>query len=585
MSNEERSGSQGRPVTAAGTGRGQAQGAAGGFRDDVLVPEAVVEDRRYRWLPSLIWLLPLLAALVGAILTYRQMTQHGPTITVSFKTAEGLEAGKTKLRYKDVEVGQVKSIELADDRSHVEVDIELNRKAGSFRAKDSRYWVVRPRADISGVSGLGTLLSGAYIGVDAGKSAEMVSAFVGLESPPPLKYDEAGSQFRLHAKDLGSLDIGSPVLYRRVTVGRVTGYSLDESGDRVTIDVFVNSPYDRFVGTNSRFWEASGVEAKLDSSGVSVRTQSLLTVVLGGIAFASPIEGKGDAANEHTAFTLAASETDAMKKPDGLSRFLVLNFDQSLRGLSRGALVDFRGVELGQVRSIDMVVDEKTGEVKMPVLIEVYPERLHWRSANGDQASPSSGRSDSQLRQEALERLRKMVDRGMRAQLRTGNLLSGQLYVALDFFPQAKPADLKVVGNDMVELPTVGNSLDEFQAQIAQILAKINKVPFDQIGRELHQTLAGMRRTVNEAEGTMKRVNRDLTPELLSTVRSLKKTLDSADRTLAHANRTLASDAPLQEDMQQTLQSVARAADSLKRLTDYLERHPESLIRGKSGKQ
>ena len=241
-------------------------------------------------------------------------------------------------------------------------------------------------------------------------------------------------------------------------------------------------------------------------------------------------------------------------------------------------------MELGQVRSIDMVIDEKTGEVKMPVLIEVYPERLHWRSANGDQASPFSGSSDNQLRQEGLERLRKMVERGMRAQLRTGNLLSGQLYVALDFFPQAKPADLRVVGNDMVELPTVGNSLDEFQAQIAQILAKINKVPFDQIGRELHQTLAGMRRTVNEAEGTMKRVNRDLTPELLSTVQSLKKTLDSADRTLAHANRTLASDAPLQEDMQQTLQSVARAADSLKRLTDYLERHPESLIRGKTGK-
>ena len=174
MSNEERSDAQGRPVTAAGNGQGQAQGAAGGYHDDVLVPEAAEEDRRYRWLPS------LLAALVGAILTYRQMTQHGPTITVSFKTAEGLEAGKTKLRYKDVEVGQVKSIELADDRSHVEVDIELNRKAGSFRAKDSRYWVVRPRADISGVSGLGTLLSGAYIGVDAGKSAEMVSAFEGL---------------------------------------------------------------------------------------------------------------------------------------------------------------------------------------------------------------------------------------------------------------------------------------------------------------------------------------------------------------------------------------------------------------------
>ena len=583
MSNEERSDAQGRPVTAAGNGQGQAQGAAGGYHDDVLVPEAAVEDRRYRWLPSLIWLLPLLAALVGAILTYRQMTQHGPTITVSFKTAEGLEAGKTKLRYKDVEVGQVKSIELADDRSHVEVDIELNRKAGSFRAKDSRYWVVRPRADISGVSGLGTLLSGAYIGVDAGKSAEMVSTFEGLESPPPLKYDEAGSQFRLRAKDLGSLDIGSPVLYRRVTVGRVTGYSLDESGDRVTIDVFVNSPYDRFVGTNSRFWEASGVEAKLDSSGVSVRTQSLLTVALGGIAFASPIEGKGEAANEHTAFMLAASEADAMKKPDGPSRFLVLNFDQSLRGLQVGAIVDFRGVELGQVRAIDAVVDENTNEIHMPVLIEVFSDRMKRGRGLQAQGPLGAGMTQKELEEEGNRWLQNMVQRGLRAQLRTGNLLTGQLYVSLDFFPQAKPAEMRSVQGDLMELPTVGNSLDEFQQQIAEILAKINKVPFDQIGRDLQRTLAGMRRTVNAAEKTVKGLNDNLAPQLMGTIQSLKKTLDSADRTLVSANRTLASDSPTQEELQQTLRSVSKAADSLRRLTDYLERHPESLLRGKTG--
>ena len=561
MSNEERSDAQGRPVTAAGNGQGQAQGAAGGYHDDVLVPEAAVEDRRYRWLPSLIWLLPLLAALVGAILTYRQMTQHGPTITVSFKTAEGLEAGKTKLRYKDVEVGQVKSIELADDRSHVEVDIELNRKAGSFRAKDSRYWVVRPRADISGVSGLGTLLSG-----------EMVSAFEGLESPPPLKYDEAGSQFRLRAKDLGSLDIGSPVLYRRVTVGRVTGYSLDESGARVTIDIFVNSPYDRFVGTNSRFWEASGVEAKLDSSGVSVRTQSLLTVALGGIAFASPIEGKGEAANEHTAFMLAASEADAMKKPDGPSRFLVLNFDQSLRGLQVGAIVDFRGVELGQVRAIDAVVDENTNEIHMPVLIEVFSDRMKRGRGLQAQGPLGAGMTQEEMQEEGNRWLQNMVKRGLRAQLRTGNLLTGQLYVSLDFFPQAKPAEMRSVQGDLMELPT-----------IAEILAKINKVPFDQIGRDLQQTLAGMRRTVNAAEKTVKGLNDNLAPQLMGTIQSLKKTLDSADRTLVSANRTLASDSPTQEELQQTLRSVSKAADSLRRLTDYLERHPESLLRGKTG--
>jgi mammalian cell entry related domain protein len=366
-------------------------------------------------------------------------------------------------------------------------------------------------------------------------------------------------------------------------VGRVTGYSLDESGDRVTIDIFVNSPYDRFVGTNSRFWEASGVEAKLDSSGVSVRTQSLLTVALGGIAFASPIEGKGEAANEPTAFMLAASEADAMKKPDGPSRFLVLNFDQSLRGLQVGAIVDFRGVELGQVRAIDAVVDENTNEIHMPVLIEVFSDRMKRGRGLQAQGPLGAGMTQKELKEEGNRWLQNMVQRGLRAQLRTGNLLTGQLYVSLDFFPQAKPAEMRSVQGDLMELPTVGNSLDEFQQQIAEILAKINKVPFDQIGRDLQQTLAGMRRTVNAAEKTVKGLNDNLAPQLMGTIQSLKKTLDSADRTLVSANRTLASDSPTQEELQQTLRSVSTAADSLRRLTDYLERHPESLLRGKTG--
>ena len=167
--------------------------------------------------------------------------------------------------------------------------------------------------------------------------------------------------------------------------------------------------------------------------------------------------------------------------------------------------------------------------------------------------------------------------------MRTGNLLTGQLYVSLDFFPQAKPAEMRSVQGDLMELPTVGNSLDEFQQQIAEILAKINKVPFDQIGRDLQQTLAGMRRTVNAAEKTVKGLNDNLAPQLMGTIQSLKKTLDSADRTLVSANRTLASDSPTQEELQQTLRSVSKAADSLRRLTDYLERHPESLLRGKTG--
>ena len=219
----------------------------------------------------------------------------------------------------------------------------------------------------------------------------------------------------------------------------------------------------------------------------------------------------------------------------------------------------------------------------MPVRSEVCSDRMKRGRGLQAQGPLGAGMTQEEMQEEGNHWLQNMVKRGLRAQLRTGNLLTGQLYVSLDFFPQAKPAEMRSVQGDLMELPTVGNSLDEFQQQIAEILAKINKVPFDQIGRDLQQTLAGMRRTVNAAEKTVKGLNDNLAPQLMGTIQSLKKTLDSADRTLVSANRTLASDSPTQEELQQTLRSVSKAADSLRRLTDYLERHPESLLRGKTG--
>lgn len=568
MSSSDQNDSNGRQAVPAGGAKAEVD-----WDNELMAPEVEVENRRYRWLPSMIWILPLLAALVGGIFTYREMTQHGPLITVTFKTAEGLEAGRTRLRYKDVEIGTVKTIKLASDRSHVEVAIQLRKEATGFQSRDSRYWVVRPRADVSGVSGLNTLLSGAYIGVDPGRSPESSDHFEGLETPPPLKYDEAGSQFTLHAKDIGSLDIGSPVLYRRVTVGRMTGYSLDESGENVTLNIFINSPYDRFVGINSRFWEASGVDAKFDANGVQIQTQSLLTVISGGIAFAAPAEGAGPPADALTPFTLAPDQDTAMKKADGAPHYVLMKFNQSLRGLQEGAIVDFRGVELGQVKSIDVEFDEQTGEISLPVVVELFPERLSRRmNARSDKFVT---RNDAESLKRSIQGLRTMVERGLRAQLRTGNLLSGQLYVALDFVPNAKPAELKEV-DGMVEMPTVGSSLDELQVQLAEIVTKVNKVPFEAIGRDLQKTVAGMRRTLEGSEQTMKSLNKELLPEVNRTVSSLRKTLDSADRVLA-------SDSPLQEDVTRTLGSLTKAADSLRRLTDYLERHPESLLRGKTG--
>ena len=519
--------------------------------------------RRREWLPSLIWLIPIVAALVGITLVARILLERGPEVVLTFKTAEGLEAGKTAVKYKDVQIGLVTHLRLARDRSHVRVLVQFNKDAKGFTAADSRFWVVRPRLDTSGISGLNTLLSGAYIGADAGVSEDTAGEFTGLETPPIVTRDDSGKQFLLRANDVGSLDVGSPVYFRRIKVGQVAAYELDGDGRGVTMRVFVNSPYDKFVGMNTRFWQASGIDAQLSASGFTLRTQSLATILLGGIAFQAPDDTMGPVAKENAAFALAQDEAAAMKEPDGPPQTLLMYFNQSLRGLSPGAPVDFRGVVIGEVKSIGVEFDRAEREFRMPVLVQVYPDRLRRRA----------GESGEESRATQQERLRFLTEKGLRAQLRNGNLLTGSVYVALDFFPKAPPAKINMDKNP-IELPTVANSLDEIQSQVQEIATKLNKVPYEQIAGDLRNTLAALNKTLANTEQAVTRINTDVTPELTAAMKDVRKTVSSAERTLA-------DDSPLQQDMRQTLQELTRAAGSVRVLTDYLERHPESLLRGK----
>ncbi|MET1530389.1 intermembrane transport protein PqiB [Burkholderia sola] len=512
------------------------------------------------WLPSLVWLVPLIAALIGIGLVIKSVRERGPEITISFHSAEGLEPGKTQVKYKDVEIGTVKTIKLSKDLSRVLVQVQLKKEAEDFAVKGSRFWIVRPRVGATGVSGLGTLLSGAYIGVDAGHGQDTLTDFTGLETPPAVTGDQKGTQYVLRGDSLGSVDIGSPVYYRRVQVGQVVGFSLDKDGTGVTFNVFVNAPYDQYVGLNTRWWQASGVDLRLDSSGLKLNTQSLATVILGGIAFQTPPnQGTGTTAPNNTTFRLGSDEGDAMRDPDGQPLQVVMNFNQSLRGLAVGAPVDFRGIVLGEVTNIGIDFDPKTKNFLMPVTINVYPERLgrRFRETIESKGEPA--------RREIVERL---IQHGLRGQLRTGNLLTSQLYVALDFFPKA-PAVKIDTARQPLELPTVPNTLDELQLQVADIAKKLDKVPFDQIGANLNSALSN-------ADKLFKQLDTQVAPEA-------RDTLSAAKQTFSTAEATLQQDSPLQSDVRGALKELTRTLQSLNALADYLERHPESLLKGKPG--
>jgi len=402
-----------------------------------------------------------------------------------------------------------------------------------------------------------------YIGSDPGKSKAEKRDFEGLETPPPITSDLPGRQFKLRADDLASLDIGSPVYFRGIVAGRVVSTEIAPDGHSAAVGLFIHSPYDRFVTTDSRFWNASGLDLSLDASGVKLQTQSLATLLLGGITFEAPEDSAGTVAQADTQFPLWNSRADAMKDRETVVETYRLVFRQSVRGLAVGAAVDFRGVTVGEVRRIELEYDPQAVSFVTAVTIHLWPERMRPRNRQTQELGKLTPN----------QRLERFVAHGFRGQLRSANLLTGQLFVALDFFPKAPPAKLDTKRTP-AEIPTVQGSLAELEESLGNIVKNLEKVPFDKLVADLRRSLDTLDKTLKRADTLMTQLSNDIAPELRSTLEQARKTLGSAQQVLS-------SDSPVQGDLRETLQEVTRAAEQVRALTDYLERHPESLIRGK----
>ncbi|AWO18214.1 PqiB family protein [Acinetobacter baumannii] len=516
------------------------------------------QEKKNRWKPLLIWIIPLIALLIALSLAVKALLSNGLTIEVSFRTAEGLVAGKTTVRYKQVDIGVVRQIDLAEDRSHIIARIDLRKDASNFAAQDSRFWVVRPRIGTSGVSGIDTLLSGSYIEVDGGKSPEKKLEFTGLEIPPVITSDVPGKEFFLKADDLGSLDIGSPIYHRRINVGQITAYKLSDDGKSVELQTFIRAPYDKFVTTDTRFWQASGIDVTLNASGFNLDTQSLASIVAGGIAFGFPENSNATVAANKSRFNLWDSKAEALKEPDGLPRGVIMYFDHSLRGLAVGAPIDFMGIEIGSIKSINAEFYNNYKQIRMRVEAVIYPSRVE----NGQALNPNS------------DIFKDFVEHGWRAQMRTGNLLTGQNYIALDKFPKAKPATLQILNDGRVVIPTTATELSGLQAQVSQIADKLTKFPLVEIGQDVRKTLKNMNTAIESTDKLVKQLDGKVAP-------GLQATLDDVRKTVRSSESILSSDAPLQQDVRKALQQMTRAAASLQLMADYIEQHPESIIRGK----
>lgn len=540
-------------------------------------PKPIVPEFRaaQRW--NVVWVVPIIALLIGGWLIYHNLASRGPVARVRFETADGIVAGTTEVRCRSVRVGLVKEVELAGDLKSVWVHLQLDPKGAPLLRKETRFWVVRARVSGTAISGLGTLISGSYIELEPGTGATGASEFNGLETPPPTDQNVPGLRLTLTAEEAGSLVAGSPVFFRGVEVGRIESRKFGPGGREVLYDAFVHEEFVPLVKDNSRFWNTSGVDISVGAAGIKVRTPSFQAMVAGGASFGVPdgVE-PGKPARDGMNFKLYVDEDSAASELFHQTLQLLLLFDQSVLGLAKGAPVRFRGLTIGRVLEISFGLVSSRMDPRIPVLVELDPALLcRGMQEPGEEMDPA--------------KLPIVVNKGLRAALKTESYLTGSLYVDLDCYPDAPPAKVERIG-ELAVLPTVsGGGVAQLEANLSAILNKLQAMPLDEmIGKfgtaadEAATTITAARTSLEEVNATAAAARKILEdPALRKLPAELDKTLVKLQETVAKTVASIGPDGALQGDLLRTLDELRGSLRSLKSLTTTIDEKPSSLFFGR----
>ena len=528
---------------------------------------------------SVIWLIPMIAALIGIWLAVKAIRETGPTITIVFRSAEGLVAGKTEIKYKDVTVGKVETIKLSEDLSQVWVTAAMSPDVAGHLSQDTQFWIVRARVAVGEVSGISTLLSGAYIGMSPGTNGKIVYRFQGQEKPPAISREIEGQQFTLRAEQLGSLDIGSPVYFRQLKVGRVTNVAMAEDGSGVMLEIFIEAPYNDKVKRSSRFYNASGLDLKIEADGVRLDTPSLASFLVGGISFFTSGDLRtSPPVSENHIFTLYDNRDAANAASFSYREYYLLYFDETVRGLSPGAPVEFHGIRIGEVISVRLLFDQDNLNFRIPVLIAIEPDRI--------ELSGKLAISENTV-------LEKLVQKGLRAQQRTGNLLTGQSYVCLNFIEGTSSQQINY--DDVYPvLPTIPNAMEEIAATAKKMVERFNKLPLEETLADIRsaalqvkamtgsKSLESAISNIDQSFARFKQVAADFDEQTLVRIDEL---LARGDELLITANSVLGEGAPAVYNLNRLLIQLQDAARAVEALADYLERHPNAIVFGKGNQE
>ena len=534
------------------------------------IPQA---RRRRRWF-SLVWIVPLLAVAVVAGLAIRAFADRGPLITISFSDAEGIEPGDTKIRHKDVDLGTVESLYLNADMSRVFVRARMRRSVTPHLTSNTRFWIVKPRVGVGGISGLSTLVSGSYIEMypGSGNSPEQRS-FVGLDDPPALTPDIPGRSFVLHTSDLGSLTAGSPLNYRGIPVGEVEGYQLDASGKQINVYAFVRSPFEKYITSQTRFWNSGGIDLAVGVQGLRFRASSWQQLISGGVSFDTP-DNALDASESPagTAFRLYESQYDAQRDPHGATLLYRVSFPGGVGEIGPGTSVQLQGADIGQITESHLQYDDESESIITRAIVQIDPSHIEIVHLRGARESGSGTDPVGALG----ARIEKLVAKGLRAHLVSANFLTNSKVVSLDIVPEAPAAHIRQV-DGMAELPSTATT--DIASILASVQSVLKHVDTATAGPALGHAITELDRTLTHLD----QVTSEIEPQIKPIMQSLRDTADAAQRTLQSANNVLGTSAANGADLPRLIRELTDSARSLRDLADYLGRHPESLLRGRKG--
>ncbi|MEH2920245.1 intermembrane transport protein PqiB [Samsonia erythrinae] len=523
-----------------------------------------------RWSP--VWIVPIVTVLIGAWILFYHFSHQGPQITLVTSNAEGIEAGKTAIKSRSVDVGVVESVVLSNDLHQVEIKARLHDGMDKLLKQDSAFWVVKPQIGREGVSGLGTLLSGAYIELQPGTHKEEKRAFTLLDSPPLASPDAKGIRVILDSDQSGQLNAGDPVLFRGYRVGSVETSEFDPKARKMRYQLFISAPYDGLVTTNVRFWKDSGVAFDMSAQGMRVEMGSLTTLFSGGVSFDVPSGWElGEAATEKAQYRLFDNQRSIQDSLYTEYKEYLLFFSESIRGLQSGAPVEFRGIRLGTVaeapffpRNLTQTLDD---DYRIPVMIRIEPDRFDKKVG---------GSFDFE------QHLKQAQSLGLRASLKSANLLTGALYIDLDFYPKEKVDKALYVVDGYPVLPTIDGGLSQIQQKLMAVLDKVNNLPLNPMINEATKTLASSQATMREMQKTLAALNN------ITSSKAMQDLPQDMQKTLLELNRSMKGfqpGSPAYNKMVADMQRLDQVLRELQPVLRTLNEKSNALIFEASGRQ